>query len=102
MASTRESRRIAREVGDLLKKWFPNSFTSFVPSTNNSSTLSSTSTRLDLYFEAWNEVRKEKDLSFMLFNLSSEKEEIRVPYGECGQKSTIESDHNDRIDYLHA
>ncbi|KAK3021596.1 hypothetical protein RJ639_045229 [Escallonia herrerae] len=32
--------------------------------------------------------------------MSLEKEEIRGPYGECGQKSIIESDHNDRIDYL--
>ena len=30
-------------------------------------------------------------------NPSSEKEEIRGPYGECGQKSIIESDHNDRL-----
>jgi hypothetical protein len=33
---------------------------------------------------------------------SSEMEEIRGPYGKCGQKSIIESDHKDRIDYLPA
>ncbi|RYR62105.1 hypothetical protein Ahy_A04g019461 [Arachis hypogaea] len=27
---------------------------------------------------------------------------VRVTYGECAQKSIIESDHNDRIHYLHA
>jgi len=30
-----------------------------------------------------------------------EKEDLRGPYGECGQKSIIESDHNDRINYPH-
>jgi hypothetical protein len=30
-----------------------------------------------------------------------EKEDLRETYGECGQKSKIESDHNDRINYPH-
>jgi hypothetical protein len=30
-----------------------------------------------------------------------EKEDLRGIYGECGQKSIIESDHNDRINYPH-
>ncbi len=28
-----------------------------------------------------------------------EKEDLRGTYGECSQKSIIESDHNDRINY---
>ena len=41
------------------------------------------------------------DTFFSFFhNLSSKKEEIRGPYGECGQKSIIESNHNGRIDYF--
>jgi hypothetical protein len=30
-----------------------------------------------------------------------EKEDIRGIYGECGQKSMIESDHKDQINYPH-
>jgi hypothetical protein len=30
-----------------------------------------------------------------------EKKDLRGTYGECGQKSIIEFDHNDRINYHH-